>query len=192
MIKIFVIASLALASASILHAQVRLPDLYIYNYSITQTQRDPFISSDAPKTLMSDKEEPLGIISGDIVRQYLNRIIQLIKDELYVGGISIGDTPHESLALINGVDFHVGDRIPLDTTKKELQGIQQLAASYGLPLVTDEKGSFVLEVGRVTENGVDLVLPGFKVAIYQLPLPRDPAPTAIQLEKKKKKQTANN
>ena len=43
-----------------------------------------------------------------------------------------------------------------------MQGIQQLAASYALPLVTDAKGSFVLEVGRVTENGVDLVLPGFK------------------------------
>ena len=116
----------------------------------------------------------------------------MIKDDLYVGGISIGDTPIQSIALINGVDFHVGDKIPLETTKKELQGIQQLAASYGLPLVTDEKGSFVLEVGRVTENGVDLVLPGFKAAIYQLPLARDTPPAAIQLEKKKKRQKANN
>jgi hypothetical protein len=190
MVKLFIIASLALMSSSILYAQVRLPDLYIYNYSMTT--RDPFISSDAPGTLLTDKEESRGIISGDIVKHYLNRIIQLIKDDLYVGGISIGDTPHESVALINGVDFHVGDKIPLEITKKELQGIQQLAASYGLPLVTNENGSFVLEVGRVTENGVDLVLPGFKVAIYQLPLPRDSAPTAIQLEKKRKKQTANN
>jgi hypothetical protein len=66
-----------------------------------------------------------------------------------------------------------------------------LAASYGLPLVTDEKGSFVLEVGRVTENGVDLVLPGFKTAVYQLPLARDTAPEAIQLEYKKRKAKAN-
>jgi hypothetical protein len=155
-------------------------------------QRDPFISSDAPNTLLTEAQETSGIVSGDIVKQYLERIIQLIKDELYVGGISIGDTPIQSIALINGVDFHVGDKIPLETTKKEIQGIQQLAATYGLPLVTDEKGLFVLEVGRVTENGVDLVLPGFKAAVYQLPLARDTAPTAIQLEKKKKKQRATN
>lgn len=190
MIRILVIVSLAIASAGMLHAQVQLPDLYIYNY--TMAPRDPFISPDAHNTLLTDKVEPRGIISGDIVKQYLDGIIRLIKDELYVGGISIGDTPYESMALINGVDFHVGDKVPLDTTKREIQGIKQLAASYGLPLVTDEKGSFVLEVGRVTENGVNLVLPGFKVAIYQLPLPRDSAPTVIQLEKKKKKQTANN
>jgi hypothetical protein len=190
MIKTFAIISLALASASRLHAQVQLPDLYIYNY--TMALRDPFISSEAPKTLLTEDQETRGIVSGDIVKEYLERIIQLIKDELYVGGISIGDTPIQSIALINGVDFHVGDKIPLETTKKELLGIQQLAASYGLPLVTDEKGSFVLEVGRVTENGVDLVLPGFKAAIYQLPLPRDTAPAAFQLEKKKKRQRASN
>jgi hypothetical protein len=190
MIRTAAILSLAIASTSILQAQVQLPDLYIYNY--TMAQRDPFISSDAPNTLLTEAQETSGIVSGDIVKQYLERIIQLIKDELYVGGISIGDTPIQSIALINGVDFHVGDKIPLETTKKEIQGIQQLAATYGLPLVTDEKGLFVLEVGRVTENGVDLVLPGFKAAVYQLPLARDTAPTAIQLEKKKKKQRATN
>src|SRR3984893_7131339 len=190
MIKGFALILLAIASANRLHAQVQLPDLYIYNYTITQ--RDPFIASDAPNTFVSQNREIFGIVSGDIVRQYLQKIIQLIKEELYVGGISIGDTPLQSIALINGVDFHVGDKIPLRTTKKDLQGIQQLAASYGLPLVTDEKGSFVLEVGRVTENGVDLVLPGFKAAIYQLPLSRDTAPSAIQLEKKKKRQRTNN
>jgi hypothetical protein len=190
MIKSFVIISLAMASANTLQAQVQLPDLYIYNY--TMAQRDPFISSDAAKTLLTENLQTRGIVSGDIVKQYLERIIQLIKDELYVGGISIGDTPIQSIALINGVDFHLGDKIPLETSKKELQGIQQLAASYGLPLVTDEKGTFLLEVGRVTENGVDLVLPGFKAAIYQLPLAHDPAPSAIQLEKKKKRQRANN
>ena len=190
MIKTFALVLLAIASANIVHAQVQVPDLYIYNYPITQ--RDPFIASDAPNTLLSQNRAMCGIVSGDIVRQYLERVIQLIKEELYVGGISIGDTPIQSIALINGVDFHVGDKIPLQTNKKELQGIQQLAASYGLPLVTDEKGSFLLDVGRVTENGVDLVLPGFKVAIYQLPLARDTAPLAIQLEKKKKRQRANN
>jgi hypothetical protein len=189
MIRYFALISLAIASANTLRAQVQLPDLYVYNYS--SSQRDPFIDSDAPSTFLSQDREVPGIVSGDIVRQYLSRIIQLITEELYVGGVSIGDTPLQSIALINGVDFHLGDKIPLRTTKKELQGIQQLAASYGLPLVTDEKGSFVLEVGRVTENGVDLVLPGFKAAIYQLPLARDTAPVAIQLEKKKRRKTNN-
>lgn len=189
MVKFLALVSFAIAP-SMLHAQVQLPELYIYNY--TMTQRDPFISSDAPNTLLAENQETSGIVSGDIVRQYLGRIVQLIKEELYVGGVSIGDTPTQSIALINGVDFHVGDRIPLETTKKELQGIQQLAASYGLPLVTDERGSFVLEVGRVTENGVDLVLPGFKAAIYQLPLARDAVPAAIQLEKKKQRRRDNN
>jgi len=183
MIRSFALISLALASANTLCAQVQLPDLYIYNYS--STLRDPFIASDAPSTLLTQNREIPGIVSGDIVRQ-------LITDELYVGGISIGDTPLQSIALINGVDFHLGDKIPLQTTRKELQGIQQLAASYGLPLVTDEKGSFLLEVGRVTENGVELVLPGFKAAIYQLPLARDTEPIAIQLENKNKRRKTNN
>lgn len=190
MIKSFALISLALASADTLCAQVQLPDLYVYNYS--STQRDPFIAFGASSTLLSQNREIPGIISGDIVRQYLARIIQLITEELYVGGISIGDTPLQSIALINGVDFHSGDKIPLQTTRKELQGFQQLAASYGLPLETDDKGSFVLEVGRVTENGVDLVLPGFKTAIYQLPLAHDTAPVAIQLENKNKRQKAKN
>ncbi len=190
MIKSFALILLAIASANTLRAQVHLPDLYVYNYS--STQRDPFIASDAPSTLLSQNREMPGIVSGDIVKQYLARIIQLITEELYVGGISIGDTPRQSIALINGADFNLGDKIPLQTTRKELQEIQQLAASYGLPLVTDEKGSFILEVGRVTENGVDLVLPGFKAAIYQLPLARDTVPVAIQLENKKKRQKTNN
>ena len=189
MIRYFALISLAIASANTLRAQVQLPDLYVYNYS--SSQRDPFIDAEAPTTLLSQNHEIPGIVSGDIVKQYLSRIIQLITEELYVGGISIGDTPLQSIALINGVDFHLGDKIPLQTTKKELQGIQQLAAGYGLPLVTDEKGALVLEVGRVTENGVDLVLPGFKVAIYQLPLARDTAPVAFQLEKKKRRKTNN-
>jgi len=190
MFKYLAVISLAITSAGILHAQVQLPDLYIYNY--TMAHRDPFISADAPKTLLGESQQTRGIVSGDIVKQYLERIIRLIEDELYVGGVSIGDSPIQSIALINGVGFHVGDKILLGTTINELQGIAQLAASYGLPPITDEKGSFVLEVGRVTENGVDLVLPGFKAAIYQLPLARDTATTSIQLEKKKKRQRGNN
>jgi hypothetical protein len=190
MIRTFAIISLAVASAATLHAQVQLPDIYVFNY--TMARRDPFISSNATNTLLTQDKETRGIVSGDIVRQYLERIIQLIRDELYVGGISIGDTPVQSIALINGVDFHVGDLIPLEANRKEIQGIQQLAATYGLPAVSDEKGTFVLELGRVTENGVDLILPGFKAAICQLPLAHDVASTSIRLEKRKKRLKANN
>ena len=188
--KVLATFVLASASASVLCGQVPIPDLYIYNYTLGS--RDPFISVEAPSTLLAENRETVGIVSGDIVRQYLERIVQLIKEELYVGGVSIGDTPVQSIALINGIDFHMGDKIPLEIPRKDLQGIQQLAASYGLPLATDEKGSFVLEVGLVTENGVDLVLPGFKVAVYQLRLAPDTASTKIQLEKKKQKLKANN
>jgi hypothetical protein len=185
MIRLIAFTSILAAWGTLLDAQVQLPDLYSYSYAISQ--RDPFISANAPKTIMGEHQETHGIVSGDAVSQYLERIVQLIKSQLYVGGISIGDTPVDSIALINGVDFHVGDRVPLDATRKDLQGIQQLAATYGLPLVTDQNGSFLVEVGRVTENGVDLVLPGFKAAIYHLPLPEDGASDVVRLEKKKKK-----
>jgi hypothetical protein len=87
MTKSFALILLATASASRLHAQVELPDLYIYNYTITQ--RDPFIASDAPSTFLSQNREICGIVSSDIVRQYLQRIIQLVKEELYVGGYQL-------------------------------------------------------------------------------------------------------
>jgi hypothetical protein len=188
--RFLVIILVVVASESMVHAQVQLPDLYVYNYAIGQ--RDPFISADSPTTLLTNKEENYGIVGGDSIKQYLERVIRLIKDELSVGGVSIGDTPFESMALINGVGFHIGDKIPLETTKKEVQGIQQLTASYGLRLVTDDKGSPVLEVGRITENGVDLVLPGFQASIYQLKLPRDAPPATIQLETKRRKPKNNN
>ena len=190
MIRLIALTSVLAVSASILHAQVQLPDLYSYHY--TMSRRDPFISAYAPKTIMNEHQEQLGIVSGDIVSRYLGRIVELIKNQLYVGGISIGDTPVESIALINGVDFHVGDKVPLDTAGKDLQSIQQLAAAYGLPLVTDENGTFVVEVGRVSEKGVDLILPGFKAVIYHLPLTNDGASDVVRLEKKKKKPRAGN
>ena len=183
-------AWLVITSLGKLQAQVQLPDLYVYDYAMAQ--RDPFISPDAPTTFITNNHEIHGIFSGEVVKEYLDKVIQLIKDELYVGGISIGDTPFESMALINGIGFHVGDRLPLEATKKEIQEIQQLMASYGLPAAVDEKGSLVLEVGRITEGGVDLVLPGFKAAICQIPLPRDTPPATIQLEKKKRKPRINN
>jgi hypothetical protein len=190
MSKLIVLTSILFASTNVGHAQVQLPDLYTYNYAMSR--RDPFISAGAPNTLVNDHQELRGIVSGDVVSRYLASIVQLIKSQLYVGGISIGDTPINSIALINGVAFHVGDKVPLDTASKDLQGIQQLAATYGLPLVTDRKGAFVVEVSRVTESGVDLVLAGFKATIYHLPLPDDRASEAVRLERKKKKPRLGN
>jgi hypothetical protein len=183
--RVYFIVWIIIASVRVLPAQVQLPDLFVYEYAMTP--RDPFISPDARMTLLTEDHIIRGIVSGDVVKQYLAKIVQLIKEKLYVGGVSIGDTPVESMVLINGIGFHFGDKIPLEISRKEVQGMQQLTASYGLPLTTDESGSLVLQVGRITENGVDLVLPGLKAAIYQLPLPRDAPTTAIQLEKKKRK-----
>jgi hypothetical protein len=176
--------------SSILHAQVELPELYTYQY--VMSRRDPFISAEAPKTLLNGSHESGGIVSGDAVGRYLASIVRLIKSQLYVGGISIGDTQLRSIALINGVAFRVGDKIPLEATKKDLQSIEQLAASYGLGSLADGKGLLAVEVGRVTERGVDLVLPGFKAVIYHLPLPTDEASEAIHLQRKVKKPTAGN
>jgi hypothetical protein len=177
-------------SSRVLHAQVDLPELYTYEY--VMSGRDPFISKDAPKTLLNDSRESSGIVSGDVIGRYLESIVRLIKGQLYVGGVSIGDTQIQSIALINGVAFRVGDKVPLEVSKKDLQNIEQLAASYGLPSFVNGKDLLNVEVGRVTERGVDLVLPGFKAAIYHLPLPTDEASEAIRLQRKVKKPTAGN
>src|SRR5208337_600028 len=88
MIRLIALTSILAVWATILHAQVQLPDLYSYHY--TMSRRDPFISADAPKTIMDEHQEPRGIVSGDIVSRYLENIVHLIKNQLYVGGISIG------------------------------------------------------------------------------------------------------
>ncbi|MBV9392318.1 MAG: hypothetical protein JOY96_10540 [Verrucomicrobia bacterium] len=174
---------LFLASRSV--AQVPLPDLYIYNYDISV--RDPFISADAPTTMITNNQIERGIVSGDVVQQYLQRLVRAIRNELYVGGISIGDQPGDSVALINGVNFRTGSKIPLDVSQKDLDQIQHLAASYGLPFFTDGSGALLLEVGKISEKGVDLLLPGFRAPIYRLILPTDSASGAIRLEKRQRK-----
>ena len=54
MLKYLAIISLAVTSAGILHAQVQLPDLYIYNYAMAH--RDPFISAAASAAAQRPKQ----------------------------------------------------------------------------------------------------------------------------------------
>ena len=90
------------------------------------------------------------------------------------------------MALINGVPFRQGDRIPLPIDKEQLLQLDELARTYGLPL---EKGdglpdSIFVEVGEIKSAGVSILLPGFKAAICELPYEGDSGPQVIQLERK--------
>jgi len=71
------------------------------------------------------------------VQKYLQTITLAIQHELFIGGLSIGDENTRSMALINGVPFRRGDRIPLPIEKEQLLQLHELARMYGLPL---EKG----------------------------------------------------
>ena len=54
--RILAIVSLFITLASpAFHAQVQLPDLYVYDYAMVK--RDPFISPDAPTTLLTNNQE---------------------------------------------------------------------------------------------------------------------------------------
>jgi hypothetical protein len=159
---------------------VRLPDLYIFHYEAPQ--RDPFISSSAPRTLVNAEANVRGIASGSVVQKYLQTISAAIQRELFIGGLSIGDENTRSIALINGVPFARGDRIPLPIGKEQLLQLDELAKTYGLPL---ERGagsadSILVEVGEIKSGGVSIVLPGFKAAICELPYEGDLVPQAIQ------------
>jgi len=164
-----------------------LPSLYIFHYEAPP--RDPFISSSAPRTLVNADANPRGILSGSVVQKYLQTITLAIQHELFIGGLSIGDENTRSMALINGVPFRRGDRIPLPIEKEQLLQLDELARMYGLPL---EKGdgwpdSIFVEVGEIKSGGVSILLPGFKAAICELPYEGDSAPQVIQLERKHSK-----
>ena len=164
----------------------RLPDLYIFHYEALQ--RDPFISSTATRTLVNADANVRGIASGSVVQKYLQTISVAIQRELFIGGLSIGDENTRSIALINGVPFARGDKIPLPIGKEQLLQLDELAKTYGLPLERGEGSgdSILVEVGEIKSAGVSIVLPGFKVAICELPYEGDLVPQAIQLERKHK------
>jgi len=181
------LGSMALSTVKAENAvPARLPDLYIFHYEAPQ--RDPFISSLAPRTLVNADANARGIASGSVVQKYLQTISAAIQRELFIGGLSIGDENTRSIALINGVPFARGDRIPLPIGKEQLLQLDELAKTYGLPLERGEGSgdSILVEVGAIKSGGVSIVLPGFKAAICELPYEGDLVPQAIQLERKHK------
>jgi hypothetical protein len=185
--QIIVLLSIALLSGA--RAQdalpVHLPDLYIFHYE--PPPRDPFISSTASGTLVNVEANVRGIASGSVVQKYLQTITLAIQRELFIGGLSIGDEHTRSMALINGVSFGRGDRIPLPIEKEQLLQLDELARTYGLPLEKSEgsRDSISVEVGEIKSGGVSIVLPGFKAALCELPYEGDSVPQGIQLERKR-------
>ena len=178
------LAYLVFALPATCFAQLELPTLNVFNYQ--PAARDPFISASAPTTLLNSAGDVRGVVSGDIVRKYLDTIINAIRDNLYVGGVSVGDTPETSEALINGVSFHYGDVLPLTIDQSQLSTLIELSRAYGLPLQVSKDGAISIMVGQIDRNGVSLVLPGFREALYQLPLDFDTQSSKIILERRPK------
>lgn len=159
----------------------KLPDLYVFRYA--SQGRDPFISAEAKQTLVD-----LGAsFTTKAAQQYLDTIIQAIKKELFVEGVSTGDAATRGIALINGVAFTQGEKIPLSIGQNEFLQLAELAQTYGLPLEKTgaRKESIFVEVGEIQSTGVTLLLPGFRSALCKLPYEGDYVPERIQLERKK-------
>ena len=163
----------------------RLPDLYIFRY--LPQGRDPFISADAKETLVGGRTDLGASFTTKAAQQYLDTIIQAIKNELFVEGVSTGDTATRGVALINGIPFNQGEKIPLSIDQNELLQLEELAKTYGLPLekTGGRKGSIFVEVGAIQSTGVTLLLPGFQSTLCKLPYQGDYFPERIQLERRK-------
>jgi hypothetical protein len=163
----------------------RLPDLYVFRY--VPQGRDPFISADAKQTLVGGGKDLGASFTTKAAQQYLDTIIQAIEKELFVEGVSTGDAATRGVALINGVPFTQGEKIPLSVGQSELLELEELAKTYGLPLekTGGRKESILVEVGEIQSTGVTLLLPGFKSALCKLPYRGDYVPERIQLERRK-------
>jgi hypothetical protein len=71
----------------------KLPDLYVFRY--VPQGRDPFISAEAKQTLVSGETDPGASFTTKTAQQYLNTIIQAIKKELFVEGVSTDENGRE-------------------------------------------------------------------------------------------------
>jgi hypothetical protein len=160
----------------------KLPELYLFRYQ--PSRRDPFISSEASRTLVNSASNLRGIASGSVVQQYLQAISDEIKRELFVGGLSVCDGESHSMAIINGVVFAQGDKIPVPIRSQQLSQLEALARTYGLPLEKSQSDNILVEVGTIKSNGVAIVLPGFKAALCELRYEGDKPSQPIQLERK--------
>ena len=162
----------------------RLPELYIFRYE--PSKRDPFISALARRTIVAG-ESNLGMIASlSVVQQYLQTITTTIRQELFIGGLSTGDEHTRAIAVINGVVFTDGDRIPLPVRPEQLAQLRELARTYGLPLEPSpsQHNTIFVAVGAIKANGVSIVLPGFKGTLCELPYDGDDVHEKIQLERK--------
>lgn len=163
----------------------RLPELYVFRYE--PSKRDPFINPLARRTTVAGESNVGGIVSLSVVRQYLQTIEIAIRQELFIGGLSTGDEHTRAIAVINGVPFTEGDKIPLPIQPEQLVQLRELARTYGLPLEASQSqhDTIFIAIGAIKANGVSIVLPGFKGALCELPYEGDYIPEKIQLERKR-------
>jgi hypothetical protein len=161
-----------------------LPELVVFHYEASS--RDPFISAAASRTLVAGEPQVTGVVSARILEQYLQKLSRLVRDELFVEGVSTGEGD-KSVALINGVEFHSGDRIPVPVRVDQIDQLEALAHSYGLPLsrLSHPSDSVLVQVGQIKPDGVCLVIPGFKSTLCEIAFEGDDAPNLIQLERKR-------
>jgi hypothetical protein len=175
------------AATADIHAQTaippHLPDLFVFNYQ--PSNRDPFISPDAQRRLVKSGSTTISAGGAQAVQNCLDIIIKTIQDELFVEGVSTGDQQTQASALINGVTFHPGDKIPVPVKAETKRNLEELVYTYGLPQQSSETRSniFVLVVSIQT-TGVTLALPGFKGSLCRLKYWGDAVPEQIHLERK--------
>jgi hypothetical protein len=163
-----------------------LPDLYAFRYA--PVARDPFVSAAASKTLVGHGVEIDNSFGSKAAQRYLQTLVEAIKNNLFVEGVSTGDGQTHAIALINGVAFGETEKIPVTVPENDLVQLTELARTYGLPLERDmsEKSTILLEVGPIDANGVDILLPGFRAPLCKLPYLGDSGSERITLERKKK------
>ncbi|HEY0791976.1 MAG TPA: hypothetical protein VGD78_13005 [Chthoniobacterales bacterium] len=162
----------------------QLPEPVVFHYD--PSSRDPFISAAAAHTLVTGEPQVTGVVSARILERYLQMLSRLVRDELFVEGLSTGDGD-KSVALINGVEFHSGDRIPVPVPVDQIDQLEALAHSYGLPLsrLSQPSEAVLVQVGQIKPDGVCLVLPGFKSTLCEIAFAGDETPNPIQLERKR-------
>jgi hypothetical protein len=127
-----------------------------------------------------------GVASLSVVQQYLQTITAAIRRELFIGGLSTGDEHTRAIAVINGVIFTEGDKIPLPIQPELLDQLRELARTYGLPLEASQSqhDTIFVAVGTISTNGISIVLPGFKGPLCELLYEGDNIPEKIRLERK--------
>ncbi|MBV9489857.1 MAG: hypothetical protein JO069_09060 [Verrucomicrobia bacterium] len=184
-LSVFALLQLAATGASFGDDAVQLPEFYLFHYQASR--RDPFISAAATRTLVSGENGASGLISGRILAQYLQTLSRLVQKELFVEGLSVGDDQAKAVAVINGAEFRMGDGIPVPADPNQINQLEALSRSYGLPFRRGGQAleSVLFEVGQIRATGVCIVLPGFKTSLCEIPFEGDSFNSPIQLERRR-------